>query len=205
MAIVTNLSSTNLGSYLGQEVFWIEKEFLKNIFHTSSAINGAKGYNIKINFSNTDFGIYFISSEFQVKIFKHSIIALIAVLNPKFDISSSTFLIVLLIIISNLLVSTFLLFFLIFLSKYTSYIFQILSKNLTTPVKLLVFHGLESVNPPINISYNLKASTPYSLTTSSGLTTFPKDLDIFSPLAPNTIPWLINFINGSTLLTYPKS
>jgi hypothetical protein len=42
----------------------------------------------------------------------------------------------------------------------------------------------------MNISYRRIASAPYSVTMSSGLTTLPRLLDIFSPSEPRIIPWL---------------
>ena len=64
---------------------------------------------------------------------------------------------------------------------------------------------MEASNGPINISYKRNVSAPYWRTTSSGLTTFPFDLDIFSLPSPRIIPWLNNFWNGSLLGTTPKS
>ena len=50
-------------------------------------------------------------------------------------------------------------------------------------------HGLDDSIGPINISYNLKLSAPYTFTISSGFTTFPLDLLIFSLFDPSIIPW----------------
>ena len=44
---------------------------------------------------------------------------------------------------------------------------------------------------PMNISYNRMVSAPYSLTMSSGFTTLPRDLLIFSPFSPRIMPWLV--------------
>ena len=43
-----------------------------------------------------------------------------------------------------------------------------------------VFHGAAFSKSPMNISYRRSVSAPYSLTTSSGLTTLPRDLDILT-------------------------
>ena len=67
------------------------------------------------------------------------------------------------------------------------------SKNLLHPRILSIDHGAVWSNGPINISYTLKLSAPKSLTISSGFTTFPFDLDIFSPLLPNIIPCDVRF------------
>ena len=45
----------------------------------------------------------------------------------------------------------------------------------------------------MNISYRRKASAPSSSMMSSGLMTFPRDLDIFSPFSPRIMPWLVRF------------
>ena len=78
-------------------------------------------------------------------------------------------------------------------STKISCIFHILSKNLLHPRMLSIDHGAVWSNGPINISYTLKLSAPKSLTISSGFTTFPFDLDIFSPLLPNIIPCDVRF------------
>ena len=44
---------------------------------------------------------------------------------------------------------------------------------------------------PMNISYRRMVSAPYSFTMSSGLTTLPRDLLIFSPFSPKIMPWLV--------------
>ncbi|SFW04986.1 Uncharacterised protein [Chlamydia abortus] len=69
------------------------------------------------------------------------------------------------------------------------------------PPRESVLQALDSVIGPINISYILKASAPYSLTISSGLITLPKDLDIFWPSGPKIKPWLINLAKGSLVGT----
>ncbi|MNL68627.1 hypothetical protein D3C87_1933790 [compost metagenome] len=58
---------------------------------------------------------------------------------------------------------------------------------------------------PMNISYRRRVSAPYSLTTSSGLTTLPRDLDIFSLFSPRIMPWLKSFLKGSLVETTPRS
>ena len=57
----------------------------------------------------------------------------------------------------------------------------------------------------MNISYSRSESAPYSATTSSGLMTLPRLLDIFSLFSPRIMPWLTSFWNGSGVLTMPRS
>mmetsp|Transcript_29056 Transcript_29056/g.49658 ORF Transcript_29056/g.49658 Transcript_29056/m.49658 type:complete len:288 (-) Transcript_29056:531-1394(-) len=75
----------------------------------------------------------------------------------------------------------------------------------TTPEICSVCHGLTASSGPMNISYSRIASAPYVWTMSSGLTTLPRDLDIFSPSSPRIIPWCTSFLNGSAHSTRPRS
>ena len=70
-----------------------------------------------------------------------------------------------------------------------------------TPLTPAMLHGLVASSGPMNISNSRSASAPYSATTSSGLTTLPRALDIFSPFSPRIIPWLTSFWNGSGQFT----
>ena len=60
--------------------------------------------------------------------------------------------------------------------------------NLRAPAKPFVDQAKPSSRGPANISNSLNESAPYSSMTSSGLTTLPRDLDIFSPFEPRIIP-----------------
>ena len=77
--------------------------------------------------------------------------------------------------------------------------------NLCAPPSPSSLQGIDASKGPINISYKRNVSAPYCSTISSGLTTFPLDLDIFSWLEPKIIPWFTNFWNGSLVGTTPKS
>ena len=44
---------------------------------------------------------------------------------------------------------------------------------------------------PMNMMCRRIVSAPYWATMSLGLTTLPRDLDIFSPPSPRIIPWLV--------------
>ena len=70
---------------------------------------------------------------------------------------------------------------------------------------LLLDHGAAFSKSPMNISYRRSVSAPNSRTISSGLTTFPRDLDIFSPFSPKIMPWLVRFLYGSFVGTRPIS
>src|SRR5690554_5805624 len=83
--------------------------------------------------------------------------------------------------------------------------FQTLSRKRRQPRTPSVLHGTLFSKSPINISYMRKVSAPYSSTTSSGLTTLPRDLDIFSLFSPKIMPWEVRFWYGSELDTTPIS
>src|SRR6516162_8143515 len=63
---------------------------------------------------------------------------------------------------------------------------QALRRNPCTPLMPLSLHSASSSGGPTNNSYIRSESHPNSRTSSSGLTTFPLDFDIFSalPLLP---------------------
>ena len=82
---------------------------------------------------------------------------------------------------------------------------QTLSKKRLQPLMEEVDHGALFSKSPMNISYKRMVSAPYSRTMSSGLTTLPRDLLIFSPFSPRIMPWLVRFAYGSGLLTMPMS
>ena len=44
---------------------------------------------------------------------------------------------------------------------------------------------------PMNMMCRRMVSAPYCATMSLGFTTFPRDLDIFSPPSPKIMPWLV--------------
>ena len=90
-------------------------------------------------------------------------------------------------------------------STKISCMFQTLSRNLLHPRMLSTDHGAVWSNGPMNISYTRNVSAPYSFITSSGFTTFPLDLLIFSPLDPKIIPWEVRFAYGSFVGTIPIS
>ena len=46
---------------------------------------------------------------------------------------------------------------------------------------------------PMNMMCSRMVSAPYWSTMSLGLTTLPRDLDIFSPPSPRIMPWLVRF------------
>ena len=68
------------------------------------------------------------------------------------------------------------------------------------PSTPLVAQGFTSLRGPMNISYRRRESAPYSRTMSSGLTTLPRDLDIFWPSSPRMRPWLTSFWKGSLVV-----
>ena len=57
----------------------------------------------------------------------------------------------------------------------------------------------------MNIRYARTVSAPTELTYSSGFTTLPRDLLIFSPSSPRMTPWLNRRSMGSLKLTSPMS
>ena len=154
---------------------------------------GANGFKSVKNILNSSFVISF---ELYISLTK-LIIAAIAVLNFMVSISSETFLISLFIKTSKS--------FRIDPSFKNSFISYTLFKNFLHPLIEAVSHGAACSKSPINSSYNLNVSAPYSKTTSSGLTTFPRDLLIFSPFCPRIIPWLVLFLYGSMSSTTPMS
>src|SRR5699024_2951586 len=82
---------------------------------------------------------------------------------------------------------------------------QIRSKNRLAPSSPFSLHAMEASSGPMNISYRRKVSAPCEYTISSGFTTFPLDLLIFSLPSPRIIPWLYSFWNGSLVGTSPIS
>src|SRR5699024_5127875 len=78
------------------------------------------------------------------------------------------------------------------------------SRNRRDPSTPVVDQSTSASKGPINISYNLNVSAPCDAMISSGSTTFPRDLLIFS-LSFRIIPWLNNFWNGSFVGTTPIS
>ena len=62
------------------------------------------------------------------------------------------------------------------------------SKKRRAPGTSRGFHGLESDRGPMNISYRRKVSTPYSSQTTSGLTTFLRDLLILATTCSRGVP-----------------
>ena len=71
------------------------------------------------------------------------------------------------------------------------------SKKRLQPLMLWLDHGADFSKSPMNISYKRMVSAPYSLMISSGLTTFPRDLDIFSPFSPKIMPCEVRLAYGS--------
>ena len=57
---------------------------------------------------------------------------------------------------------------------------QMRSKKRLQPLMEEVFQGAAFSKSPMNISYRRSVSAPYSFTTSSGLTTLPRDFDILT-------------------------
>src|SRR5699024_12204077 len=62
------------------------------------------------------------------------------------------------------------------------------SRKRREPSRPFSDQAIDASRGPMNISYRRKVSAPYWLTTSSGFTTFPLDLDIFSLPSPRIIP-----------------
>ena len=83
----------------------------------------------------------------------------------------------------------------------STYNLQILSRNFFVPSIPVMSQGLAASIGPINISYNLKASAPYSFTMSCGAIPFPKDLDIFLPWSSTINPCVKTCLYGATPLT----
>ena len=65
------------------------------------------------------------------------------------------------------------------------------SRNRLQPFTALSDQAAAFSKSPMNMIYIRMVSAPYWATTSLGLTTFPRDLDIFSPPSPRIIPWLV--------------
>ena len=190
--ISISVSSHFFGSNFGHFSFAI-CPLNPKIWNISSVMWGAKGFKRIKNILISSFVIEFV----EYMIFKNSIIVAIAVLNFKISTSCETFLISWLI--------GFSISFLISPSFKNCCKFQTLCKNFLQPLIEEVDHGAAFSKSPINSSYNLNVSAPYSFITSSGLTTFWRDLLIFSPFSPNIIPWLVLFLYGSMSETTPMS
>ena len=80
-----------------------------------------------------------------------------------------------------------------------------LSRYLATDLIPPSFHGPPSTYANPNPRYILKASEPYLEIYSSGDTTLPLDLLIFSPSGPRIVPWCVRERNGSSKERYPIS
>ena len=183
-AIVTNCVKTiPLSQTSGQQLlsgcYGEFDEILKDVMNRSEEdlCLSAPGFDIRgIQHEKLYSAITFISA----------ISAAIAVLNFRFSMSSVTFLIVLwnAFSISGRIASP---------SATMFWRFQKRSINRRQPLMPALLHGAAFSKSPINISYMRIVSAPYSLTMSSGLTTLPRDLLIFSPFSPRIMPWLVRF------------
>jgi hypothetical protein len=69
--------------------------------------------------------------------------------------------------------------------------FQTRSRKRLQPLTAVSDQGTAFSKSPMNMMYSLSVSAPYWATTSLGLTTLPRDLDIFSPPSPRIMPWLV--------------
>ena len=79
------------------------------------------------------------------------------------------------------------------------------ARNRATPCTPAMLQGFVCSSGPMNSSYRRSESAPYSVITSSGLTTLPRLLDIFWPSSPRISPWLTSRWNGSGVETKPWS
>ena len=136
--------------------------------------------------------------------FTKTIIAEIAVLKCKFSKSSVTFLTIMWYDFSSSLVSSSTIEgFTLPSSSIIS--LQTRSRKRRDPSTPFVVQAIDASSGPMNISYSLNVSAPCVWLISSGLTTLPLDLDIFSLPSPKIIPWLNSFWNGSFVGTTPIS
>ena len=166
--------------------------------HNSSVICGANGASIIKNFSNSS-----LANPSACASLTNIIIADTAVLNFIFSISSVIFFMVLCNNTLTPLAGT----------RFPSprgrggwgVRANTFSKNLLTPFTPSMLQGIVSANGPINISYKRKLSAPTLFTTSSGLITLPKDLDIFLPSSASTMPCETRRAYGSLTGTSPQS
>ena len=69
--------------------------------------------------------------------------------------------------------------------------FHTRSKNRLEPFTASVDQMAACSKSPTNMIYRRMVSAPYWATMSLGFTTFPRDLDIFSPPSPRSMPWLV--------------
>ena len=148
--------------------------------HTSSVTWGANGFSSNVN----TFSSSLVMLPFPLISFIRAIRAAMAVLNFKFSTSSPTFFMVLwkTLSISGRIPAPS-------INRFCR--FQYRSTKRRHPFTLVVLHGAAFSKSPMNISYSRSVSAPNSRTTSSGFTTFPRLLLIFSPFSPRIIPWLV--------------
>eukprot|EP00982_Pelagococcus_subviridis_P002037 15753-Pelagococcus_subviridis.AAC.2 len=165
-AIVTTSSTSKLSSATGHVSYAFEPSF-PSFVQSSSERCGAYGDSKSANGLKHSLGFF---SHF-VAALVNSIIAAMAVLNRIPSVSSVTF-------ATHLLIS-----FSCASSADSSEMSPSNSRcararNREHPSTPFVCHTLVSRRGPMNISYRRSESAPYASTISSGLTTFPRDLDI---------------------------
>ena len=72
--------------------------------------------------------------------------------------------------------------------------FQTRSRKRLQPLTALSLQAAAFSKSPMNMIYSRMVSAPYWATTSLGLMTLPRLLDIFSPPSPRIMPWEVRFL-----------
>mmetsp|Transcript_20064 Transcript_20064/g.31617 ORF Transcript_20064/g.31617 Transcript_20064/m.31617 type:complete len:206 (-) Transcript_20064:2349-2966(-) len=193
MAMVTLVSTMRASLYSGQGTLATVPSERPSSSQHSSATCGAKGETSRVSASTASRA----GAAWAARWLESTIICAMAVLKLSASTSSVTFLMVL--CMSTVVSSS--------ISSASSRRARLYtrSRNRTTPATWEVCQGLVASRGPMNISYRRRASAPDSCTTSSGLTTFPRLLLIFSLSLPRIIPWCTSFWKGSGCRVWPRS